>query len=106
MQTISVSDLHERMGDSALMEKSLIIDVRTPEEYAEGHIPQALNKPLDKIEMFIDSLKAYENVFVHCRTGGRSGRACSVFDEAGGINAYNIEGGVEAWMAAGFEIEQ
>ena len=105
MKTISVQDLHNNLADEEHMKSAIIIDVRTPEEHAEGHIPGAQNRPIDKLDLYMEALKSYETVYVHCLTGGRSGKACEAFDAAGSINAYNIEGGVTAWKEAGYPVE-
>lgn len=105
MKTITVQELHEKMRISEAMQGSIVIDVRTPEEYAQGHIPTAVNKPLDKLALYEDALKMYDKVYVHCRTGGRSSRACERLAQIGHEEVYNILGGVEAWQQAGYNVE-
>lgn len=105
MHTITPEALKEHLStlDSA---KELIIDVRTPAEYAAGHIPGAVNRELDEIERHAHELSMYETVYVHFRSGGRSAQACERLAAVGVQNAVNVEGGVQAWEAAGFEIEK
>ena len=105
MKSITVQELHEKLNSSDAMQGAIVIDVRTPEEYAQGHIPTAVNKPLDKLALYADALKAYDKVYVHCRTGGRSSRACVQLEELGHGKVYNIHGGVEAWQRAGYDAE-
>jgi rhodanese-related sulfurtransferase len=79
----------------------VVIDVRTPEEYAQGHITGAINIP-------IDGLLAADlpdgPVMTTCGGGGRGGRAADALVEAG-REAYSIAGGTNAWRAAGLPTE-
>jgi rhodanese-related sulfurtransferase len=80
-----------------------VIDVRTPEEFAEGHIEGAqlidFNAEgfADKIDK-LDRAKAY---FVYCRSGNRSGQATALMKEMGFARVYDLDGGVVAWSADG-----
>jgi len=72
---------------------SLLIDVRTGEEYSQGHIPGSVNIPLDslkKIEKVVSDKKA--PLYVHCLSGVRSGRAVSELRGMGYENVKNIGG--------------
>ena len=72
---------------------AVLIDVRTEEEYAEGHIPGSVNIPLQSIQdigtVAEDKLTP---LFVYCRSGRRSGEAETLLKEAGYTNVYNIGG--------------
>lgn len=73
------------------------LDVRTPEEYREGHIPGSKNVPLqsiDKVAGMIDN-KATP-IFVHCLSGARSRQAAAVLQQLGYTNVKNI-GGISAY---------
>jgi rhodanese-related sulfurtransferase len=77
---------------------AVIIDVRTPEEEAEGLIENSLNMNLMEPSfpakvMDLDKSKKY---YVYCRSGGRSATACQ-FMEKNGLTAFNLEGGIQAW---------
>ena len=75
----------------------LLIDVRTPEEYDEGHIPGSVNLPLgrtDAIKAVAPSPEA--RLYVYCRSGSRSARACALFEQMGYKNVRNI-GGILSW---------
>ena len=83
----------------------LLIDVRTPEEFAEGRVPGAKNVPLDTLGSQVEALKSEEReIYVVCRSGGRSARAADLLARRG-IRAVNVEGGTLAWQAAGEPIE-
>jgi len=63
----------------------VILDVRSPEEFAEGHIPGAINVPYDQVAANLDSLESFRTaeIVVYCRTGRRAGVAENVMREAG-----------------------
>jgi rhodanese-related sulfurtransferase len=79
-----------------------IVDVRTPDEYASGHITGALNIPIDLLPKGIDGL-GDGPVITTCSMGGRGGRAAELLDAAG-RTAFTIDGGTKAWQAAGLSI--
>lgn len=105
LKTITVQTLHDHLAkvDSR---KEIVIDVRTSPEHAAGHIPGAVHRELDEIERHVSELNMYEMVYAHCRSGARSAQACERLAAAGVQNAVNVEGGMQAWEAAGFEIEK
>lgn len=75
----------------------IIIDVRTPEEYRSGHIPKAVNLPLNKVDKIISTVKNKDAVlYVYCLSGSRSSQACNYFSKLGYTNVTNI-GGVGNW---------
>jgi phage shock protein E len=60
-----------------------LVDVRTPEEFAEGHVNASVNIPLDQILQHLDELKGKSHIIVFCRSGARSGMAKSILNQAG-----------------------
>ena len=80
----------------------MILDVRSPEEYAEGHIPGAINIPYDQIGAEIGSLEDYREggLVVYCRTGRRAVVAEDVLREAGFPEIWDLEGHMVAWREA------
>jgi phage shock protein E len=84
----------------AALEKKLswtIIDVRTPEEFAAGHIPGAVNIPLDTIEKRTNEVPKDKPVVLTCRSGRRSGLAQEILIKAGHQNTRNHLGGFSQW---------
>lgn len=76
-----------------------VIDVRTPQEYADEHIKGALNLPVSDTATFwasVDSLSHKTPFAVYCRSGVRSARAAQMLSERGYM-VYNLKGGIEAW---------
>ena len=72
-----------------------MIDVRTPDEYAESHIDGAINIPLDDIASRLDEISSAEPVVVYCRSGGRAAQAASVLCGAD-FDVYDL-GPMSAW---------
>ena len=88
-------------------ESITVIDVRTPEEYSEGHIEGATL--LDFYEpTFADQLAELERdgaYLLYCRSGNRSGQAASIMSELGFDQVYDMRGGVVAYDSAGLPLE-
>lgn len=82
-----------------------IIDVRSPSEWKEGHIPGAWHMELTKLEDSIKQLPLDYPMATICRSGMRSSIAASILIKRG-FNISNIQGGMEAWISAGLPIEQ
>ena len=76
----------------------MIIDVRTPAEYKSGHIPKAVNIPLDKADKIKSLFKNMDTIiYVYCLSGARSSKACNYFSKIGYTNVTNI-GAVGNWL--------
>lgn len=88
----------------ALDQGALIVDVRTPEEFAQGHVPGAVNLPLQEIAAWADKLPKDKPVYLYCRSGNRSRQAAEYLKKKGYTNLYNLEGGVLAIERAGFPL--
>ncbi|MER5184913.1 rhodanese-like domain-containing protein [Streptomyces sp. NPDC002896] len=85
-----------------------VVDVRSPGEYAAGHLPGAHNVPLDRIEEAADALKTAAGrtpLLVVCASGARSAKACGQLADLG-IEAATLDGGTSAWAAAGHAVER
>jgi rhodanese-related sulfurtransferase len=81
--------------------KSVVLDVRTPEEYDEGFIPNAININIYDSQFFIDEvnkLNKKDFIHVYCRSGSRSFQACEIIKQFGFENVYNLEGGIIEWQ--------
>jgi len=87
---------------------ALVIDVREAKDFAEGHIPNARNIPLDKLAEGIKQLDAWKDksVLVNCRSGGMSVRACNVLAKQGFKKINNLSGGMMAWKTANLPTEK
>ena len=80
----------------------IVIDVRTPDEYALGHIAGALNVPIGTLPLAARELPPGP-VIATCSLGGRAGRAADLLDLTG-RSAFSIAGRVKAWQAAGLPV--
>lgn len=79
---------------------SVLIDVRTEDEFDSGHIPGSINIPLDSLESVYDEIPGEETpVFVYCRSGSRSEQAKYMLAEMGYGNVTNI-GGIQDWTGS------
>ena len=76
MEHISADELHNRIA--TLSPEDLILDVRSPSEFNEGHIEGAQNTPHEEVTGEADSLKSHKTVYVHCKMGGRAKMAWPV----------------------------
>lgn len=98
VEEITVHELSELMaGDITL------IDVREPDEYAAGHAPGAVLMPLGSVLAGEVSIEVTGPVYMICRSGARSMRACELLDSQG-LVAVNVAGGTLAWVASGFDV--
>lgn len=77
-----------------------VLDVREPDEWAAGHIEGALHIPLADLPARLADLPPAGPLVVTCRSGGRSSRA-TAYLQGLGIDAVNLDGGTQAWNAAG-----
>jgi rhodanese-related sulfurtransferase len=84
----------------------LIIDVRTPEEFAEGHIPGAVNIPHEEVAERVPNIDAPRGIVLYCTIGPRALRAESALREAGETRLFHLEGGLTAWERAGYSVSR
>lgn len=86
---------------------AVVVDVRTPEEFAGGHVPGALNIPVDELSDRLAELEAQRSapVYLICASGRRSARASALLSEAGFAQPINVLGGTKAWVGAGYPVD-
>ncbi len=85
--------------------EAVLVDVREPNEYQEGHIAGAVLLPLAEVEA--DTIPPFQGrkLVMQCRSGGRSRTACGKLIKARtDLEVYNLEGGILAWQQAGYEV--
>lgn len=102
--TITARQLFEMTQSGTAVE---LIDVRTPAEFQEVHVPFARNLPLDQLNganWTEGRTRSASPVYVICRSGSRGKQACEKIVAAGYPNVVNIEGGTQAWAEAGFPV--
>lgn len=81
----------------------LLVDVRTPEEFAGGHIEGAVNIPLQSLEQRMGEIPQDKPVVLYCRSGNRSNTAAQILARAGYTDIYDL-GGVITWQAQGLAL--
>lgn len=81
---------------------SQIVDVRTPGEFSEGHIANAVNMDVtsDDFESKIEALDKDKPVMVYCKAGGRSAKAAGILKDKGFKQVYDLDGGMIGWNEA------
>ena len=70
-------------------DNAFLVDVRTPGEFAEGHVEGSVNIPLDTIPYQLEQFKDKNNIVVFCRSGMRSAQAKGFLDQQGFMNVFN-----------------
>ncbi|RYJ06023.1 MAG: rhodanese-like domain-containing protein [Actinomycetales bacterium] len=93
--TIEVDQVPDPSTDGVL-----VVDVREPHEWAEGHIDGALHVPLGDLPARVGELDPQTTTYVVCHLGGRSARAVAWLQQQG-HDVVNVAGGMDAWEAAG-----
>jgi rhodanese-related sulfurtransferase len=104
-RSITAEELAEKIQFS---QAPLILDVRSKEEYAEGHIPGALNIPHAELPDRLSEIDAAktDEIVVHCRSGYRAGIAEKILIEAGYSDVRDLAGHMNAWKSDGHPIQQ
>ena len=84
----------------------VVLDVRTPAEFAEGHLENAVNIDFESgnFEEEVSKLDKSKTFAVYCRSGNRSGQAVKVMSKTGFTNIYDMDGGVIDWVNAGGQL--
>mgnify|MGYP003489136895 FL=1 len=100
---ISQEALLERQqkGDETLY----VLDVRSPEEYASGHVPGAINIPYDQIASRMAEVPKDQDVVLYCKSGRRAGIAAEVLAGQGYERLQHLEGDIVAWVEKGRPLE-
>ena len=82
-----------------------LIDVREVDEFVSGHTPGAINIPMGEIGEHLGELTTTEgDIYIMCERGGRSAKVCEYLVQQG-VDPINVDGGMEAWRAAGLPQE-
>ena len=93
-------EIDQRTFAAAHRDGALVIDVREPSEYVEGHVPGARLMPLGQLSSHVGDLPRNVPVYVVCASGNRSLSAAG-FLTAAGIDAWSVAGGTGAWLRSG-----
>ncbi len=101
---LSVNRLNRRITDEN--DALQLLDVRSNEEWADGHIPTARHQYLPYLSEVIESFDPLEAMAVYCGTGFRAGIAASLLKQHNFTHVYNVPGSITAWEAAGYALEE
>lgn len=91
-----------RQGKALKEQGAILLDVREPDEYEQGHAPDSVLIPLGQLKNRLQELRALgaKPVAVICRSGRRSALAAEILGQAGFTKVYNVQGGMIAWEGA------
>jgi rhodanese-related sulfurtransferase len=98
---IGPQDYKAQFGQGADHE---LIDVRTPQEFAGGHIQGAINIPVESLAGRLDEVPQGKPIVVYCRSGNRSATAADILVQNGYQSVFDL-GGIQDWIAQGFAVE-
>ena len=105
MDNINVDQLHDLLPD--LGDNDLILDVRSKDEFDEGHIKGARNMPHEEVRLIADELSSHTKVYVHCKMGGRAKAAAEDLVGSGLANIVCVsKGGMHRWAEMGWPVEK
>lgn len=89
----NTADINTGVAEYETTDGAVLLDVRTAEEYRDGHIEESTNVPLDRISSVESTVKDKNTpLYVYCYSGSRSGQAVSLLKQMGYTNAKNIGG--------------
>ena len=97
MKDLTQEEWQEKLNND---KNAVILDVRTEEEVEEGYIPNSKNIDIYKGQGFINEVEKLDkskNYYIYCRSGKRSSQACTLLDQMGFNETYNLVGGFSEW---------
>lgn len=104
-QTASVQEAHQ-----AWLQKDndsfVFLDVRTPREYADGHIPDAVNIPVQSLSEHLKDIPQGKKLYVYCESGVRASKASKLLVTSGFKQVYNFKASMRGWRNASYPIEK
>lgn len=100
-------DLNPQEFQEGFQKGGLLLDVRTPQEYADAHIGGAELIPLQELSTRWTEIEEYKDqpVYLYCRSGNRSRSASQVLLDKGFTEVYNLDRGIGSWMAQSLPVE-
>jgi rhodanese-related sulfurtransferase len=101
LHVVDVNEAHRRQAAGALL-----VDVREPDEWRQGHAPRAKLIPLGSLGNRLNDVPRDREVLLICRSGNRSGTAQRQLLRLGYASITNVSGGMNAWTHAGLPIER
>lgn len=103
--TVEPDSLHRWIADAGPEDGPVLLDVRTPEEYAVSHLPGALNVHPDETDfIFLEGIARDQPIVTYCSVGFRSAELARRLQAAGYGHVLNLEGSIFAWANAGYPV--
>jgi rhodanese-related sulfurtransferase len=104
LRDFDMSDLHQQWQD--LPQNTLVMDNRTPEEFARGHVPGSRNIPMGTENAHVDELKQFDQVYLYCRSGRRAQTTATNLHFQGLNHIVCIShSGMPDWEKSGYPVE-
>lgn len=100
---VTPQEVERRLHDG---EQLLVLDVREPHEFRQGHIVGSTLIPLNQLSLRIDELPRERPIVAICRSGNRSGVAAGLLTRAGFQDVSNLTGGITRWQQQGLPVER
>lgn len=101
---VSVDAVKDALGKKANV---TLVDVRTPEEYAQGHIKGSVLVPVQVLQEQLQKLpNKDECLYVYCRRGIRGANAVKILKKSGYTNVHNMSGGIESWISKNYPVQK
>ena len=104
---ISVENAYNELSESSGLDKKfMFLDVRTRMEFEDGHIPDAVNIPIQTLANRLNEIPKDKKLFVYCESGVRSTNASKYLADAGYTKVVNVKASMGGWRGAGYPIEK
>ncbi len=103
VKNIRASELNQMISDG---QKLVLVDVREPWEYQEGHVPNTIHMPLGQLPGQWNKLDPKQPTVLICEHGSRSQSAASFLEKNGFTELYNLVGGTDAWRRSGLPVSR
>jgi rhodanese-related sulfurtransferase len=106
IKDISNEESYKMIIENKTNSNFIILDVRTPEEFAEGHIEDSINIDFYSETFYseLDKLDKSKSYLIYCRTANRSGQALDIMENLDFSEVYNMLGGIVEWESNGYSI--
>jgi rhodanese-related sulfurtransferase len=104
LKNVNPAEAYQLIQENAENDNFVILDVRTPSEYHEGHIEDAININFYESDFRaqLEELDTTKTYLIYCRSGGRSGNTLKIMEELGFQEVYNLSSGILGWKKEGY----
>lgn len=92
LHSTALASERAEQGWQLIEQGAMIVDVRTPQEFADGHLDNAVNYPLSELDTYLANVDKDVHIVLYCRSGNRSGQAYQYLQSQGFTNIHNAGG--------------